>query len=237
MSKKKKIIIMSSLVFLLALTAVLNVLLATNVIASGDSAVTTSNYFTTFRTERTTSRSEELLQLDSVIALYEEDSEKYKEAVDLKLKIVNMMENELMLETLIKSRGFSDAVVSIGMNSDNVNVFVNSYSREPDTAAYKLKGQVPYAEKKRRVKELYSLQQKISAEKLAERVGTALRVLCDGIDYEKNCFVGRAYFQAPEIDGKVYFNADFAEQGKYYEVIIEKSDAYDLYGRTGDYSL
>lgn len=118
---------------------------------------------------------------------------------------------------------------------DNCGFF--AYSREPDTAAYKLKGQVPYAEKKRRVKELYSLQQKISAKKLAGRVGTALRVLCDGIDYEKNCFVGRAYFQAPEIDGKVYFNADFAEQGKYYEVIIEKSDAYDLYGRTGDYSL
>lgn len=134
MSKKKKIIIMSSLVFLLALTAVLNVLLATNVIASGDSAVTTSNYFTTFRTEITTSRSEELLQLDSVIALYEEDSEKYKEAVDLKLKIVNMMENELMLETLIKSRGFSDAVVSIGMNSDNVNVFVNSNELNYNTA-------------------------------------------------------------------------------------------------------
>ncbi len=70
MSKKKKIIIMSSLVFLLALTAVLNVLLASNVIASGDSTPTmaTSNYFTTFRTERTTTRSEELLQLDSVIA-------------------------------------------------------------------------------------------------------------------------------------------------------------------------
>ena len=113
MSKKKKIIIMSSLVFLLALTAVLNVLLATNVIASGDSnAITTSNYFTTFRTERTTTRSEELLQLDSVLALYEEDSEKYQEAVDLKLKIVAMMERELLLETLIKSRGFSDAVVS-----------------------------------------------------------------------------------------------------------------------------
>jgi len=108
MSKKKKIIIMSSLVFLLALTAVLNVLLATNVIASGNSnaAVTTSNYFTTFRSERSTTRSEELIQLDSVIALYEEDSDKYKEAVNLKLKIVEMMENELMLETLIKSRLF-----------------------------------------------------------------------------------------------------------------------------------
>ncbi len=136
MSKKKKIIIMSSLVFLLALTAVLNVLLATNVIASGNSnaAVTTSNYFTTFRSERTTTRSEELIQLDSVIALYEEDSDKYKEAVDLKLKIVGMMENELMLETLIKSRGFSDAVVSIGMDSDNVNVFVNSNELDYNTA-------------------------------------------------------------------------------------------------------
>ncbi len=134
MSKKKKIIIMSSLVFLLALTAVLNVLLATDVFASGDAAVTTSNYFTTFRTERTTTRSEELLQLDSVIALYEEDSDKYKEAVNLKLKIVEMMENELLLETLIKSRGFSDAVVSIGMNSENVNVFINSSELDYNTA-------------------------------------------------------------------------------------------------------
>lgn len=134
MSKKKKIIIMSSLVFLLALTAVLNVLLATNVIASGDNAVTTSNYFTTFRSERTTTRSEELVQLDSVIALYEEGSEKYQEAVDLKLKIVEMMENELLLETLIKSRGFTDAVVSIGMDSNNVNVFVNSSELDYNTA-------------------------------------------------------------------------------------------------------
>ncbi len=134
MTKKKKIIIMSSLVFLLALTAVLNVLLASNVFASDDAAVTTSNYFTTFRSERTTTRSEELLQLDSVIALYEEDSDKYKEAVNLKLKIVEMMENELLLETLIKSRGFSDAVVSIGMNSDNVNVFINSNELDYNTA-------------------------------------------------------------------------------------------------------
>lgn len=134
MSKRKKIIIMSSLVFLLALTAVLNVLLASNVIASGETAVTTSNYFTTFRTERTTTRSEELMQLDSVIALYEEGSDRYNEAVEMKLRIVKMMENELLLETLIKSRGFSDAVVSIGMESDNVNVFINSDELNLNTA-------------------------------------------------------------------------------------------------------
>ncbi len=44
------------------------------------------------------------------------------------------MEKELLLETLIKSRGFSDAVVSIGMNSENVNVFINSNELNYNTA-------------------------------------------------------------------------------------------------------
>lgn len=116
---------------------------------------------------------------------------------------------------------------------DNCGFF--AYSREPDTAAYKLKGQMPYSVKKKRVKRLYAAQKEISFKKLQNYVGKTLRVLCDSIDYEKNCFVGRAYFQAPEIDGKVYFNANSAVQGEYLEVIIERTDAYDLYGRTGDY--
>ena len=134
MSKKKKIIVMSSLVFLLALTAVLNVLLAKNRIANGDSAVATANYFSTYRSERTTTRSEELLQIDSVISLYDEGSEKYTEAVNLKMKIVGIMEKELVLETMIKSKGFSDAVVSIGVDSENVNVFINSNELDRQTA-------------------------------------------------------------------------------------------------------
>ena len=116
---------------------------------------------------------------------------------------------------------------------DNCGFF--AYSREPDTAAFKLKGQVPYAVKKRRVKKLYDLQESVSLEKLSAYRGKKIRVICDGIDYEADCFVGRAYFQAPDIDGKVYFNAHEARQGEYYEVLIEGNDAYDLYGRTEDY--
>lgn len=134
MSKKKKIIVMSSLVFLLALTAVLNVLLAQNRSAVGDEVVTTANYFATYRSERTTTRSEELLQLNSIIALYDETSEEYAEAVAAKMEIVTAMEQELQLETMIKSLGFSDAVVSIGMDSENVNVFINSDELDMDTA-------------------------------------------------------------------------------------------------------
>ena len=88
MSKKKKIVIMSSLVLLLAITAILNVLFATGTFASGDEAVSVANYFTTFRSERTATRSEEIVQIDQVLALYEKDSEKYNEAVSMKMKIV-----------------------------------------------------------------------------------------------------------------------------------------------------
>ena len=116
---------------------------------------------------------------------------------------------------------------------DNCGFF--AYSREPDTAAYKLKGQIPYAVKRKRVKELYAVQREISGKKLEKLVGSKVRVLCDGIDYDKKCFVGRAYFSAPDIDGKVYFNALEAIQGEYYDIVITKRDNYDIYGKTEDF--
>jgi ribosomal protein S12 methylthiotransferase len=85
------------------------------------------------------------------------------------------------------------------------------------------------------VNALYALQRDISYGLLQEFVGKKIEVLCDGIDYDKGCFVGRAYFNAPDIDGKVYFNAAEAMQGERYEVFVQSADAYDLYGKTEDY--
>ena len=135
MSNKKKIIIMSSLVLLLAVTAVFNFMFAnasTNVTADG--GVTTANYFTTYRSERTTTRNEQIVQLDSVISLYEAGDEKYEEATAMKMEIVAAMEKELVLENMVKSLGFSDAVVSVSSESDNINVFINSSELNYDTA-------------------------------------------------------------------------------------------------------
>ena len=112
-----------------------------------------------------------------------------------------------------------------------------AYSREPFTPAYKMQPQTHHKTKERRVRALYETQAQISAEILAGFVGKEIDVLCDGIDYDKNCFVGRAYFNAPDIDGKVYFNAGEAMQGERYKVLITSSDAYDLYGHTEDYEL
>lgn len=111
-----------------------------------------------------------------------------------------------------------------------------AYSREPDTAAFKLGGQVAAGVKNRRVKKLYSVQAEVSLGILSRCIGRTVRVVCDGIDYERGCFVGRADFQAPDIDGKVYFNCPDSVQGNYYNVIISDCDSYDLFGRTPDYS-
>lgn len=135
MTKTKKVILMSALVLLLAVTAVFNVLLATTEkTASADGVVTTANYFTSYRSERSSSRNEELLELDNIISLYDKEDAEYKAAVEMKMKIVNMMESELSIETMIKSLGFKDAVVSIGYDSENVNVFINSSELNYDTA-------------------------------------------------------------------------------------------------------
>ena len=106
MSKTKKIIIMSGLVLLLAVTAVFNFVLAGTLPGNADTdGVTAANYFSTYRTERTTTRNEELLQLDSILQDAEAGSDAYEEAMALKLEIGSIMERELLLETYIKSLG------------------------------------------------------------------------------------------------------------------------------------
>lgn len=118
-------------------------------------------------------------------------------------------------------------------NLDNCGFFV--YSKEPDTPAAKMKGHLTQAVKNKRVKALYRVQAEISARKLEREIGKTVRVVCDGIDYEKECFVGRSYKNAPDIDGKVFFHALQATQGEEYEIKIKKSDSYDLYGCTEEY--
>ena len=116
-----------------------------------------------------------------------------------------------------------------------INCGFFAYSREPFTGAYRLKPQVHHKTKERRVRALYECQREISASILSRFVGQEIEVLCDGIDYEKSCFIGRAEFNAPDIDGRVYFHSMDAMQGKRYKVLIESADEYDLYGCTEDY--
>ena len=65
-----------------------------------------------------------------------------------------------------------------------------------------------------------------------EFIGKTFDVLCDGYDEEKELFSGRAYFQAPDVDGKIYFASDDpAEEGSFYKVRLDVYDSYDFYGK------
>ncbi len=133
MSNTKKIALMSTLVVLLAATAIFNFVLAgTGGKSVQSGASVEANYFTTYRTERNTTRSEEFVQLDSVISAYETGSDEYTAAVARKQELVELMEDELVMESVIKALGFSDACVSIGEN-DNINVFINSSELTAET--------------------------------------------------------------------------------------------------------
>ena len=124
MSNTKKIALMSTLVLLLAVTAVFNFVLA-GTRTQDVSADVEANYFTTYRADRNSTRSEEFVQLDSVISAYDEGSEEQTAALKRKQELVEAMEDELIMESIIKSMGFSDAAVVIG-DTENINVFVNS---------------------------------------------------------------------------------------------------------------
>lgn len=133
MSKKKKIIVLSCMIVLLAVTAVFNFVLSAPS-QSADDSVSAANYFVEYKVERSESRSEQLLQLDSVISASEENSDIKKEALALKIKLTEIIEKELLLEKLIKAKGYEDTVVSIGLTSENINVIVKDANFDQDDA-------------------------------------------------------------------------------------------------------
>lgn len=131
MTKKKKIIVLSCMIALLAVTAVLNFVL-TNRTENG--VITTANYFSQYKTERATTRNEQILQLNEIINSESSSQEAKNEAVNLKLKITESMENELMLEYIMKTQGYENVAVTIGTTTENVNVIVQDQELSQDDA-------------------------------------------------------------------------------------------------------
>ena len=107
-----------------------------------------------------------------------------------------------------------------------------AYSEEEGTPAQKnFKDEVPDKVKQRRLSELMDLQQGISAEVQAEKVGKVLRVIIDRKEGEY--YVGRTEFDSPEVDPEVLIPVvdGVLRRGNFYDVQIVDSDDFDLYGK------
>ena len=125
MSKRKKIIILSVMFVLLVVTGYLNIALnKTNVATVSNENVITGNFFVTYRTDRQSTREQEIAYYDAIIASANSSPEAKANAEAKKQDLINNMEMELITEGLIKARGFDDVIVTSA--SGCVNVIVKS---------------------------------------------------------------------------------------------------------------
>lgn len=105
------------------------------------------------------------------------------------------------------------------------------YSREEGTAAYNLDGQIKESVKTRRLKKLYSVQKKVVKENGKALIGKTFKVCAEGFNSDELIYFGRAYFNAPDIDGKIkFFSSEEVIPGEFYDVRITGVFGYDLYG-------
>ena len=111
---------------------------------------------------------------------------------------------------------------------DRIGVF--QYSPEEDTTAFDLVDDVPDEVKQDREDRLMELQQNISLELNQEKEGGVLKVLID--KKEGEFYIGRTEFDSPEVDNEILIPVENNNLriGNFYDVKINGSDYYDLYG-------
>lgn len=104
-----------------------------------------------------------------------------------------------------------------------------AYSEEEGTySARHYKDDISPEEKQRRLDKLMALQQTISAEVEAEKVGQVMRAIIDR--KEGDYYVGRTEYCSPEVDPEVLISSDKSLRiGDFYQVRITDSEEFDIY--------
>lgn len=115
------------------------------------------------------------------------------------------------------------------MEFDRLGVF--PYSPEEGTPAAGMEPQIPEEISEERRDEIMELQQAISEEKAAARVGSRMDVMIEGYLYEEDIYIGRTYMDAPKVDGNVFVRSEEELiSGDIVPVSITGSSEYDLMG-------
>ncbi|WP_315076913.1 30S ribosomal protein S12 methylthiotransferase RimO [uncultured Clostridium sp.] len=116
---------------------------------------------------------------------------------------------------------------------DKVGVF--KYSREEDTPASKMDGQIDEAIKEKREEKLMLSQEKLSNNINKLKVDKKYDILIE--EYDGEFYKGRNFEMAPDIDGNVFFESPKTlEIGEFVKVKIIKNMDYDLIGVVEDES-
>ncbi len=112
---------------------------------------------------------------------------------------------------------------------DRLGVF--AYSREEDTPAYKLNGQIDEEEKQKRQEVLMLIQSEISEENNNRKIGKVVKVLVEGRDAVIKQYYGRTKADSIEVDGKVFFTSNKKiNEGDFADVELTDALEYDFLG-------
>lgn len=111
---------------------------------------------------------------------------------------------------------------------ENLGVF--AFEAEEGTLAAKMPDQVPVEIRQQRRDELMAIQRIISAEILADKIGSRMEVLVDRTMESEwpGLMQGRVWFQAPEVDGVTYISGEEATPGSLVSAEIVDAGDYDL---------
>jgi len=113
------------------------------------------------------------------------------------------------------------------MRFDRLGIF--QYSHEEDTHSFGMPDDVPAEVKQERTDIIMELQQGISQELNAEKIGQVKKVLFDRS--EGGFFIGRTEQDSPEVDNEVLVSTDqYVRLGDFANVRIDKAEEFDLFG-------
>lgn len=111
-----------------------------------------------------------------------------------------------------------------------------TYSKEEGTPAAKMPNQIHGNTKKARYNKLMEKQQKISKQKLEEKIGNVIETLIEDISFDGKYLIGRTKNDVPEIDGIIYIENPSKDApneyiNKFVNCKIENVNNYDLIGK------
>ncbi len=119
------------------------------------------------------------------------------------------------------------------MEFDKLGCF--PYSEEEGTKAATMPDQVDEEVRQHRAEIIMEQQQLISEQKNLRMIGKTVEAVVEGFDQWAECYFGRTAGDAPDIDGKIFFDCDHKlEVGQFVHVHVNESLDYDLMGEVTD---
>ena len=118
----------------------------------------------------------------------------------------------------------------IDLEFDRLGAF--TFSKEDDTIAENMEGDISEDIKQSRYDEIMSLQQSIVSNKMKKLIGKEYEVIVEDVTEDNKYFICRSYMDAPDVDPRIYLeietSADKVIVGEYYNVVLTKIKGYDF---------